>query len=291
MHRENPRVARHLAASVSVILGLTFVLANAPVALALSYTYNCSGSQQTTHFQVEKDVSATNYWIKGVIGDVTNKNLNACGTIGGNFGSQYDVPFVLAANIQDYGDATTSNIVQLGYGRCEISGCIIPADSNQHLLYTPSDHAGGAVASAESWYHALVDNDRYRMKIVAITCTSPGTTGHCWELSVRDVSKGEAYVTHKISMTWNVQLYKGGNFAWWGSETNNVNSQMGVTDTNSDFDMDYMQYLTTQSGAQWTVRQGMSSCSFPDGTPSGYHCAISTTVYTKDTLASWTTPH
>jgi hypothetical protein len=65
---------------------------------------------------------------------------------------------------------------------------------------------------------------------------------------------------------------------------------MGAAATSADFNMDYMQYRSSQAGATWTVRTDLPSCSIHTG-PSYYHCAITSTVYNADTLFAFTELH
>jgi hypothetical protein len=106
-----------------------------------------------------------------------------------------------------------------------------------------------------------------------------------WQYCIRNITTSEAYVCTTALRHWSSE---GGNLAWWGTETNDLKSQMAVKSTDPDITMDYMQYLTTVTGAQWTVRTGLSACSLPDGNPSWYKCTTTTTVYSFDTLNSWT---
>jgi hypothetical protein len=72
------------------------------------------------------------------------------------FGSGWDFPAVLAANLQDQNVGTTDNIVQLGYVRCGLASgpCngSIPNDGKMYPIFTPNDNATGVIALA-SWYH------------------------------------------------------------------------------------------------------------------------------------------
>jgi hypothetical protein len=260
---------------------------------ATAYFYNCTGTQHTTHNAVDKDFTDTSYWIKGAAGDAYVRPLSPCSPVGQgtHFGTEYDSPAVLLANIQDFASAT-SNIVQVGYARC---GAVLPCgdvpnDGRPHPVYTKDDDAGG-VGYLASWYHngTLVLNDRYRMKVTRLT-SGCGIGGGpvCWDYCIRDISTGESYVCHSEPASW---IYPGGNYAWWGSETNNLASQMGVKDSVADFNMDYMQYLSTAASAPWVIRTGITGCVIGGGQPTYYHCNIGTTVYTKDTMTTWTTPH
>lgn len=258
--------------------------------------YNCDGTRHSTHDQASKDVTASPYYIKAAAGDATIRQLGPCISTGLTFGTQYDEPFVLLANLQDYNDSTTHNIVQVGYARCGVPAgyqCpgLMPPDGNMYLIWTPSDHSTGAVTAA-TWYDAggpLTLGNRYRMRISRLTSGCAIGQADCWQFCVRNITAGDAYTCNTIDYTWPTST--GGNFAWWGAETNNYGSQMGVTAAGADFTMDYMQYLTTQSGAQWTVRTGIPACELPNGGPTYYHCNITTTVYSSDTLLAWTALH
>jgi len=267
-----------------------------PTVAASAYFYNCDGTARSSFDAISKNVTATAFYIKAAAGDVTVRQLAPCNPIGTVFGSQWDEPFVLGATIQDYNSDTTNNIVQIGYARCGYPSGIgancggVPADNNMYLVYTNSDHAGGAEHLA-TWYHQglkLTPGDRFRMKISRVTSGCPIGEADCWQFCARNISIGEAYICRTIAYTWGTCC--GGNLAWWGSETNNNASQMGAAASGLDFNMDYMQYLTTQAGAAWTVRTGMPACDVPTG-PSWYHCSITSTVYSSDTLFAFTALH
>lgn len=270
---------------VAVTLAAALVALAAPVAFATTYVTNC-GPRSVTHDQIEKDVTQQTYFLKGAIGDATVRTLQPCIATGSSGqGTDWDMPFVLPANLQEFDNGGTG-LVQLGFGRCNITSgtCAnVPPDGNEYPIWTPVDNASGAIDRA-TWYHsgaALHLNDRYRFRIDKLNSTT-------WEYCIRDITTGETYVCHDATFHWSEP---GANFAWWAAETATHASGIGVRAADPDFSMDYMQYLTTQSGAQWTVRTGLNGCSLPDNDPSWYRCTTATTVYSGDTMNAWTNLH
>jgi hypothetical protein len=279
-----PRAVRNLLIALTVVT-LAGTGPFVEMASASAYTYNCDGTKRVTHDSITKDFTPTAYYIKAVAGDAAVRQLAPCNQVGSTFGAQWDEPYVWLADLQAYDDANHPYIVQVGYARCGFStNCGgTPGDGNMYMVYTDNDHNGGFISQA-GWYNfgrALTIGHRYRGRITAI---SGG-----WQICARDITTGQSYQCATISYTW--PTTGGGNFAWWGPETNNYASQMGVAAADPDFNMDYMQYLSTQSGAAWTVRTDLPSCSLPDGNPSWYHCVITSTVYNADTLFAFTALH
>ncbi len=279
-----------------VVTALTALGPLVSIAEASSYTYNCDGTQHLTHDIITKDFTPTAFYIKAAAGDAAVRQLDPCNKTSDTFGSGWDEPFVWLADIQKTNSGTDPNIVQIGYARCGWTGFLVdcggtPGDNNMYMVYTDSDHSGGQIRQA-NWYNGgnkLTLGDRYRGKITRITSGCPSGQTDCWQICARNITSGQSYQCTTIDYTWST--LNGGNFAWWGAETNNYASQMGVTAAGSDFTEDYMQYLSSQSGAVWTVRTGMTACELPEGNPSFYHCNIGTTVYTRDTLFAWTALH
>ncbi len=195
---------------------------------------------------------------------------------------------MLPANLQKT-TSSGSPIVQLGYGRCSRVGATcggVPSNGNEYPIWTPNDTSAGVALA--TWYHggaALTLNSRYRFRISRVLVTASGTWN--WQYCIRNASAGESYVCHEDPKTWSTA---GANYAWWGSETATHNSGMGVKATDPDFSMDDMQYFSTAWGAQWTVRTGLTACNKINN-PSWYGCGTSTTVYSFDTMTSWTTVH
>jgi hypothetical protein len=243
---------------------------------------------------VQKDFSSTPYYIKGVIGQARVRPLHPCTPYGGVVDQSQ---FVAVANLQKF--ATGGGIVQIGYLTC--NGCGFGSNSDRYPMWTQHDNTTGAIVRA-TWYHggaALIPGDDYRMKITATT-GSCGVSA-CWEYAIRDVTAGESYWIQDAGRTWAYSgggSYPGGNLAWWGGENANHESQLGTSAIDPIIGLTWMEYLSTQSGAAWTVRTGLSSCIYLSlvgstqvSTPYWFNCEIETTTYTGDTISPWTSLH
>jgi len=284
--------------SVVLLVTATTVLGPfVPVATATAFAYNCDGTSRASHHIVTKDFTSTPWYIKDAAGDAAVRQLAPCNQIGIDVpGAQYDEPFVWLASLQAYNNGTDDPyIVQVGYARCGRTGFLVscggtPGDNNMYMVYTDSDHSGGEIHQA-NWYNGgakLKVGDRYRGRLSRLTSGCGIGQADCWQICARDITANETYDCTTIDYTWPTS--NGGNLAWWGAETNNYASQMGAAATSADFNMDYMQYRSSQAGATWTVRTDLPSCSIHTG-PSYYHCAITSTVYNADTLFAFTELH
>lgn len=77
-----------------------------------------------------------------------------------------------------------------------------------------ADNSGGVLRLADGWYKAPVANHEYRFKIVHGSSV--------WTYCIQDRTAGEAYDCHNTSDSWT-----SGTYSWYGTETNNNNSQNG----------------------------------------------------------------
>ncbi len=206
--------SRAVTLAASLLLA-TLSLSIPPTAMAQSTVGTCaSGTQRTSYgffVRARSDVS-------GAIGRATIVNLKPC-TNGGStgFGVNYDVPWVLPANIQGGG----SDIVQIGYGRCgsSVDCSSMPNDDKQHFVYTYNDDSGGVMVQA-TWYpNEPVGGRVYGFKIVRDTNSSGNPI---WTYCIRDITMGQSYQCKNRPRTWS-----SGDLVWFGAETNNTHSQLG----------------------------------------------------------------
>lgn len=275
------RQARALLASTALVLGFG-LLAGQPAAVEAAYNGTCStGSAVSSHAQESKDVTFDPYFITEVIGEARDEALLPCSG-SGSFPTGADTPFVLPANLQWANSSSSNLIIQVGFARCTKTSCFVPNDGYEHPIWTPADNTGGVVALA-TWYHsgnALTRGSRYRF------LAEPNGAGN-WILCIQNYTAGESYVcSPAITNHWGSN---GGNLAWWGAETNNTNSQMGVTATNIDVNISDMIYVYNSTAYR---RDGFSSCEWvPASKPSYYECYVSTRYATNDTINPYTDNH
>jgi hypothetical protein len=271
-----------------MVVALSLQLNVSPVAAA--YVTSCAtggaGALDTNWTTIQRIKS--NPAISGVIGEATIRTLRPCTNAGS---ANWDIPWVLPANLQ-FDGTPSGKIVQIGYGRCGrpvVDGDCntdIPNDGDAHFVYTLADNSGGGLRLADGWYgNAPVLGHEYRFKIEL-------ASGQ-WKYCIKDRTTGENYTCHYISASWT-----SGIFAWYGTETNNTNSQMGVGAGEVALNMRWMEY---ERSGSWTVVDGLTGCTkvSTDTFPAYYHCSIQSTVDTDgnglldddETLWSHTVDH
>lgn len=236
----------------------------AGVTLAV-YVSSCATGSLDTNWSIV-DRSKSNPNITGVIGQATIRTLRPCLTPNG---VNWDIPWVLPANLQ--ANTTDPNkIVQIGYARCgrpvADGDCNtnIPNDGKMHFVYTAADNSGGLLKLADGWYKAPVAGHEYRFKIV--------NGADVWTYCIQDRTAGEGYDCHNTADTWT-----SGTYSWYGTETNNDNSQNGNSFNESELNIRWMQYQ--RSGTWYVVTDQVGCDSISTGVyPSYYHCLITSTV-------------
>ncbi len=256
------RVALRLL-TVAVAVALSMQTSSSPVLAA--YAYSCgTGSVDTNWTVVDRAKSSPN--ITGVIGQATVRTLRPCTSPNS---ANWDIPWVLPANLQ-YDTTNADRIVQIGFAKCgrpvadgDCNGNI-PNDGNLHFVYTASDSSGGLLKLADGWYKAPIVGHEYRFKIVNGT--------DVWTYCIQDRTAGEGYDCHNTADTWT-----SGTYSWYGTETNNDNSQNGNSFNESELNIRWMQY---QRSGTWYVVTDQADCmTLTTGVyPSYYHCQIVSTV-------------
>jgi hypothetical protein len=232
--------------------------------------------------------------LTGVIADVRVRTQRPCTSGGG------DQPFVLVT-LQRSGTGFLDDLVQIGYAKCNVpGGCNnIPNDGQHHFVYTRADNMGGLMWLFDTFYHAPEVGHEYRFRIT--TGVSGGD--NIWTYCIRDKAEEPDYtcrnggsqnaagdIVHERS--WN-----SGRFAWYGAETTNAGTQMGVANNEADLNMRWMQYRRTGT---WYVAEPTTCVKATQVSyPSWYQCSTVSTVDVdgdgvvndKETLQVWTTDH
>ena len=250
---------------VAVVVGVVMTLQlQAGAALALGYTRDCNINvhYKTIAFQWREKTSPE---ILGVIGDVRVRNLRPCTNPST---SLYDMPAVLGASLQYRRDnaANLMRVVQLGYGKCGRPSGLkcgkiadIPNDGKPHFIYTFIDNNNGGAYLADGWYKAPILGHEYRMKVESF--------GSDWRFCIRDKTAGEAYVCTFRGRNWGPS----GEFAWWGTETNDIGTQNGNSLNEPEIDLKGQYELGTQENWFWITDLG--GCSYATFIqPDYYHC-------------------
>lgn len=253
-------------AKAAVTLTMITVLLQLNVGLAsAAYVDSCATGDLETNWSVI-DRAKSNPNITGVIGQATVRTLRPCLTPNG---LNWDIPWVLPANLQ-FNTTDPSRIIQIGYARCgrpvadgPCNGDI-PNDGKMHFVYTPADNSGGGLRLADGWYKAPVVGHEYRFKIVH--------GSGVWTYCIQDRTAGEAYDCHNTSDSWT-----SGTYSWYGSETNNDNSQNGNSFNEAEISFRWLQY---QRNGTWFVVSDQVGCDgLSTGTyPTYYHCQIVSTI-------------
>lgn len=273
------QVARAISRKLlATLLASVVAIQMSAVPASAAYAYSCSsGTQSTAWSMFERNTTG---WpgpdFTGVLSNVKTRDQRPCGSPNS---SKYDYPLLLGANIQ--GPVYPYHIVQLGYVECgaAVNCNDIPNDGKPHFVYTPNDAAEGAIYLFDTYYKAPVAGNTYRMKIYLVTSTNPDR----WYYCIRDLTAGEStYDCEFRTSTWG-----NGKVVWWGSETQNTNSQQGGTPggTATYKDLEY------RRGGAWSIVTDQDSCVYPGQHPSYYVCYPADTTYNNDTLVNYTTDH
>lgn len=299
-------LGRRGAPLTALVVAIGLMLTTAPVALAAAYTYDCdTGTMPASHYHmyVHKETANNNDEFDGVIGEAFARNRATC------FGAspaKQGFSAVFPANLQQ--GLNGGGLVQVGF--YEDSSM-----NNTVMVYTPWDHAEpgqcvvqgvpqpGCLAVA-NWYNGgapVCTTCLYRFRIQWVS----SFLNEDWQICIRNVSNGQAYVCHQIDFTWG-----GSNrakVAWWLYETQNSADAIGHTDT-GNISPRWLQYR--REGAGWMVRSGMGNEPAPydynaqggcrhDPVPAHYKCQIRNVIdlngdglfNDKDSMEAWTTLH
>jgi hypothetical protein len=266
-----------------------------PTALATAYVYSCgSGGQWVDWTTVDR--TFTSNLATGAILNVTVRTLRPCTSPNG---SDYSFP---AAGVLTL-EGGTDEIVQLAYLVCGVPGGCgngIPNDGKPHFVWTRADNAGGEVHLFDTWYHAPVAGHEYRFKILATSSAG----NNIWQYCIRDYNTEPSYSCHNgghldgsgnfvLSRSWTSS-----SFAWYGTETQNTESQNGTGAGEASLNIRWMQYYR---GGVWSVVSDQAGCVKTTEViyPAHYDCSIVSTVDVdgdgvvndKETLRSFTDLH
>jgi hypothetical protein len=279
------------------VIGAT--LASPGAVLAANSGACTSGTAANYKASWAYNATTTPYWVKAVAGDATVQMIYGCAG-GGAPGVMSLVP---VANLQEY--AIKAGDPSLPPGPCGTYGGYDPrkyivqigfwADSSgvPYLFWTP-DSSGCGASQTATWYTRsgyspgrVFPGHAYRFRI---TLASSNT----WSLCVMDRTLGESYRCGNVANTWITSTGShnglGGNVAWWGYETNNTSASMGSIQGSPYIDIHWMQWLTTQTGAQWMVENTVQCSWYLLG---HYVCSTLNTApgYGSDTLRVYTKPY
>ncbi len=259
--------ARSLLIAGALSLVASLAPAGAGTALG-AYSYQCDGTLRNSHDILARNATNNPYLINEVVGFATAVHQYPCQSTGGGWGTGWDVPWILGANLQNSAAGTDGRIVQIGFGRCD-STCVSGWLRGQELLvWTASDVSGGSMYLATWWNQGLGagvirEGDLYETAILPVDTNR-------WEYAVNDVSNSNGWTYHYATNGWPNKY--GGKFAWWGAEVNNWMSVMGNRAIDTSFGMTTMQWRESDNNVVHYVSS--DACYLPDPNPSYYGCGI-----------------
>ena len=261
----------------------------------MAYTHPCtSGIQRSYSFVVRGSYfgfDGSDH--TGAIGDARVRTQGPCTN---STGTNYDIPFVLPANLQS--SSSSSRIVQVGYARCgKPAGqlCTGVPTGAQKFIYICNDNSMGAICDATSWAGDPILGRRYRFRV---QYNQLGTGK--WDYSIQDLVTGITKFK-SITSTWH-----NADGVWWGGENTDEGSVMASAHVGgNDIEMYWMQYFRSSVGA-WNVVTDISSTSSPrdyvqcqisgsgcviGGEPSWYGFTIFSQNFTNDGIQIWSSDH
>lgn len=229
----------------------------------------------------------------GAIGDAKVRTQGPCTN---STGTNFDIPFVLPANLQS--STSINRIVQVGYARCgKPAGqlCNDVPTGAQKFIYVCNDNSGGVICDATAWAGNPVVGRRYRFRV---QYNQLGTAK--WDYSIKDLVTGITK-SKSITSTWH-----NADGVWYGGENTDNGSVMASAHVGgNDIEMYWMQYLRSSVGT-WSVVTDISATSNPPdffecqvignvcvsgAEPSWYGFNIFSQNYTNDGIQVWSSDH
>ncbi len=261
----------------------------------MAYTHPCTAGNQVSFSFV---VRGSHYGFAGSdhIGAIGDARIRTQGPCTNSTGTNYDIPYVLPANLQS--STSSSRIVQVGYARCgKPAGqlCTGVPPGAQKFIYVCNDSSRGAICDATDWAGNPVLGRRYRFRVQY----NQLGTGE-WDYSIKDLVTG---ITKwkSIESTW-----QNADGVWWGGENTDEGSVMASAHVGgNDIEMYWMQYLRSSVGT-WSVVTDISSTSSPrdyvqcqivgincviGAEPSWNGFTIFSQNYTNDGIQIWSSDH